>query len=170
MTLQGGAEEDDKKTMTKQYGDVLFERYMRFLCKVRCVALQSIACVLECSAASWLADLFTDRHSATRQQHTHGNCLTVTVIALDTIDLIYIIMITFFWQDSSAFLDFMPCYSCSCRPDVSTNGATEADEDQNQDLDFSCRPRPKANSKAAKKKKAETDPKNMKHCLTPVGC
>ena len=22
----------------------------------------------------------------------------------------------------------------------------------------------------AKKKKAETDPKNMKHCLTPVGC
>ena len=170
MTLQGGAEEDDKKTMTKQYGDVLFERYMRFLCKVQCVALQSIACVLECSAASWLADLFTDRHSATRQQHTHGNCLTVTVIALDTIDLIYIIMITFFWQDSSAFLDFMPCYSCSCRPDVSTNGATEADEDQNQDqdLDFSCRP--KAKSKAAKKQKAETDLKNMKHCLTPVGC
>ena len=52
VNLQGGAEEDDKKTMTKQYGDVLFERYMRFLCKVRCVALQSIACVLECSAAS----------------------------------------------------------------------------------------------------------------------
>ena len=79
-------------------------------------------------------------------------------------------MNTFFWQDSSAFLDFMPCYSCSCRPDVSTNGAAEADEDQNQDqdLDFSCRP--KAKSKAAKKQKAETDLKNMKHCLTPVGC
>lgn len=79
--------------------------------------------------------------------------------------IMIMIMITFFWQDSSAFMDFMPCYSCSCRPE-----AAEADEDQNQDLDFSCRPRPKAKSKAAKKQKAETDPKKLKHCLTPVGC
>ena len=142
------------------YGDMLFKRYMKFLCKVRTGRGWGFVLL---TRTVWINYMDSDSDYGFIVDVRMYRCRLMDVDSIDILFLSACLM-----QDSSIFLDRVPCYSCSSRTDAST---TEAD-DGHQDLDFSSKPM--AKSKVAKKSKSKADkqtndPDQMKHCLTPVG-